>query len=289
MNLEKAQRKRAKIKMGLQGPSGSGKTFSALLVAFGICGDWSKIAVIDSENHSAELYSHLGGYNVLPLSAPFTPEKYIEALSVCENAGMEVIIIDSMTHSWENLLAYHSSLQGNSFTNWAKVTPRQDEFVQHILQSPAHIIATIRTKQDYILSERNGKLVPEKVGLKAVQRDGLDYEFTLVFDLNIRNNAVASKDRTNLFSSSPEQRLSIETGKTINAWCNSGAEVSVTNISTRISECRSIQELLETYKQFPQFKDALQSDYENQKRLILLQTKPVNHIIHPQHSENGTH
>ena len=132
-------------------------------------------------------------------------------------------------------------------------------------------------------------MVPEKVGLKAVQRDGLDYEFTLVFDLNIRNNAVASKDRTNLFSSSPEQRLSIETGKTINAWCNSGAEVSVTNISTRISECRSIQELLETYKQFPQFKDALQSDYENQKRLILLQTKPVNHIIHPQHSENGTH
>ena len=289
MNLEKAQRKRAKIKIGLQGPSGSGKTFSALLVAFGLCGDWNKIAVIDSENHSAELYSHLGGFYVLPLSAPFTPEKYMEALDVCEHAGMEVIIIDSTTHCWENLLAYHSSLQGNSFTNWGKVTPRQDEFVQHILQSPVHIIATIRTKQDYVLSERNGKMVPEKVGLKAVQRDGLDYEFTLVFDINMKNNAVASKDRTRLFFGEPEQRLSIETGKTINAWCNSGAEISVTNISTRINECKSIQELLETYKQFPQFKDVLQSDYESKKRKLLLETKPINNIPHYQSSANGTH
>ena len=132
-------------------------------------------------------------------------------------------------------------------------------------------------------------MVPEKVGLKAVQRDGLDYEFTLVFDINMKNNAIASKDRTGLFFGEPEQRLSIETGKIINAWCNSGAEISVTNVSTRISECKSIQELLETYKQFPQFKDALQSDYENHKRLLLLQTKPVNNIVHPQHSSNGTH
>ena len=132
-------------------------------------------------------------------------------------------------------------------------------------------------------------MVPEKVGLKAVQRDGLDYEFTLVFDINMKNNAVASKDRTRLFFGETEHRLSIETGKTINAWCNSGAEISVTDISTRISECKSIKELLETYQKFPQFKDALQSDYENKKRLLLLQTKPVNNITHPQHSENGTH
>lgn len=168
MILQTAQRKRAKIKMGLQGPSGSGKTMGALLTAFGLCGDWSKIGVIDTENHSAELYAHLGTYNVLQLSAPFTPEKYIQALDVCEKAGMEVIVIDSTTHEWENLLEFHSSLQGNSFTNWGRITPRHNDFVQKILRSSCHIISTIRTKQDYVLNDKGGKMVPEKVGLKTV-------------------------------------------------------------------------------------------------------------------------
>lgn len=89
MKLEQAQRKRAKIKMGLQGPSGSGKTMSALLIAYGLCNDWSKIAVIDSENHSAELYAHLGGYNVLNLVPPFTPEKYVDAIHQRETGAGE--------------------------------------------------------------------------------------------------------------------------------------------------------------------------------------------------------
>src|ERR1017187_5474520 len=104
--LQTAQRKRAKIKMGLQGPSGSGKTYSALLVSYGLCMDWTKIGLVDSENHSGELYAHLGPYNVLNLSAPFTPEQYIEAITVCEKAGMEVIIIDGMSQEWECLLDY---------------------------------------------------------------------------------------------------------------------------------------------------------------------------------------
>ena len=154
MNLQTASRKKAKIKMGLQGPSGSGKTMGALLTAYGICGDWTKIAVVDTENHSADLYAHIGSYNVLSLSAPFTPEKYMQALNVCEKAGMEVVILDSVTHEWENLIDYHSSLQGNSFTNWAKVTPRHNDFVQKILQSQCHVIITVRTKQDYVLSDK---------------------------------------------------------------------------------------------------------------------------------------
>ena len=289
MRLEQAQRKQAKIKMGLQGPSGSGKTYSALLIAFGLCSSWEKIAVIDSENHSAALYAHLGNYNVLNLKPPFTPVNYAEAIQLCEKSGIEVIILDSLTHEWEYLLDYHSNLPGNSFANWGKVTPRHNQFIQTILQSPVHIISTIRTKQDYVLVEKNNKQVPEKVGLKGIQRDGLEYDFTLVFDLDIKNFATASKDRTRLFFGKPEQKLSAETGEQIRNWCNSGAEITASDISERIGETKSLQELLELYKQYPQYKATLQPEYENRKRQLIVgnDAKP-NLVTQPIHS-NGQH
>ena len=289
MLLKVALRKRAKIKMGLQGPSGSGKTYSALLIAFGLCGDWKKIAVIDSENHSAELYAHLGAFNTLQLTAPFTPEKYIQAIETCEKAGMEVVILDSVTHEWEFIIDYHSSLQGNSFTNWGKVTPRHNAFVQKILNSNCHIISTIRTKQDYVLNERNGKMVPEKVGLKSVQRDGLEYEFTLAFDLDMRNHAVSSKDRTGLFFGKPEQKLTIETGKQIRDWCNRGATISVDDISKRIGDIVSIQELLALYQQYPQFKEILKTEFEQRKRQIIIQQEVKTELLNSENSNNGQH
>jgi len=155
MKLQQAERKQAKIKLGLQGPSGSGKTYSALLLAYGLINDWNKIAIIDTENHSADLYAHLGTYQVLALDKPFTPERYIEAIDVCEQAGMEAIIIDSISHEWEGtggILETHGAMLGNSFTNWAKVTPRHNDFVQRILQPNCHIIATVRSKQEWVLS-----------------------------------------------------------------------------------------------------------------------------------------
>ncbi len=270
MHLEKASRKKASIKMALQGPSGCGKTFSSLLLSFGLCNDWAKIAVIDSENHSSELYAHLGNYNVLQLTAPYTPEKYIQAIETCEKLGMQVIIIDSISHEWEFILEAHASLSGNSFTNWQKIGLRHKAFIQAILGSRSHIIATIRTKQDYVINERNGKMVPEKVGLKAVQREGLDYEFTLVFDLNIKNNAIATKDRTGLFSEKHENKISIETGKSIYNWCNSGVDIKTDDISNRINNCKSVGELLTLYNDFPQFNEVLKKEFEQRKREILI-------------------
>ena len=289
MHLQKASRKKAKIKMGLQGPSGSGKTMSSLLIGLGICCDWKKIAVIDTENQSADLYAHLGAYNVLSLSAPFTPEKYIQAIDVCIKSEMEVIIIDSESQLWGYLLDFHSSLQGNSFTNWSKVNLRYYEFVQKMLQCPAHIISNIRTKQDYVLNEKNGRMIPEKVGLKAIQRPEMEYEYTLVFDLDMKNHATASKDRSGLFFGKPEHKLSVETGKLIKDWCNSGEDITVDDISLRINDCKSIQELLELYKQHPQFKVVLQSEFEQQKRRILINEDVSKELSNLKQSSNGIH
>lgn len=282
MQLRKSERKQAKIKMALQGSAGAGKTMSALLLAKGLTNDnLSKVAVIDTENGSSDLYAHLGSYNVINMQPPYTPEKYIQAIDICLEAGMEVIIIDSISHCWDELLDFHSKLPGNSFTNWNKVTPRQKAFVDKILQSPAHFISTMRTKQDYVLNQKNGKYVPEKVGLKAVQRDGVEYEFTLVFDIDSKHFASASKDRTNLFSGKPEFMISTATGKKILEWCN--APNSQEDILNRINECLSVSELMKLYKDNPEFQKTLNADFIKKKEQL------ENLVKQPKHSQNGTY
>ncbi len=282
MQLRQSERKKAKIKLALQGSAGSGKTYSSLLLAQGLTnGDFSKVAIIDTENGSADLYAHLGQYNVLSLKPPFTPENYIKAIEVCEKASMEVIILDSISQSWEELLDYHSSLAGNSFTNWAKVTPRQNAFIDKILQCDAHVIATMRTKQDYVLNQKDGKFTPEKVGLKAVQRNDLDYEFTIVFDVDIKHFAVSSKDRTGLFMDKPEFKISAHTGKKILDWCNSGNPekeevITEKEVYEEIQNCNSMTELLALYKQYPQFQENLKPDFEVKKSLLVQLTNPQN-------------
>ena len=271
MQLRKSSKKQAKIKLAIQGCAGSGKTYSALLLAYGLCGDWSKIVVIDSENNSADLYANLGDYNVLPLEGIYTPETYIEAIRICEHAGMEVIIIDSMSQCWDYLLEFHSSLPGNSFTNWQKVTPRMNSLMQAILQSNTHIISTMRCKQDYVLSEKNGKQVPEKVGLKAVMRDGIDYEYTIVFDINMKHQATTSKDRTNLFVNKPEFVITPDTGKAILDWCNDG--ITIQTVIEKINSAKTVKELGEIYSTYPEWRDQLLQYYMQKKEELYLPKK----------------
>ena len=163
--------------------------------------------------------------------------------------------------------------------------------MQKILQLPCHFISTIRTKQDYVLTEVKGKITPEKVGLKSIQRDGLDYEFTLVFGLDIKNFATASKDRTGLFFGKPKKVVTVALGQQIAAWCNAGTLVTVDEVSKRINDTISIENLLALYQQYPEYKAALQGEYEDKKRQIMLQQIPVEAVItHPQtFSENGIH
>lgn len=275
MNLRQSERKQAKIKLALQGSAGSGKTMSALLLAKGLTNsDLSKVAIIDTENGSADLYAHLGNYNVLTLQPPFSPEKYIEAIEVCEKAGMKVIILDSISHCWDYLLDFHSKLVGNSFTNWNKVTPRQKSFVDKILQTKAHVVATLRTKTDYVLNQKDGKFIPEKVGLKAIQRDGVDYEFTLVFDVDIKHFAICSKDRTGLFMGKPEFIINAATGRKILEWCNSPATEN--NVIQRIGEALSMGELMGVYKEFPSFQKSLKVQFQNRKLELEQLSNPNN-------------
>jgi hypothetical protein len=225
--FKKAERKRAFLKLAFTGPSGSGKSLSALLVASGL---GKKIAVLDTENGSASLYSEKVDFDVVELAPPFATERYIHVIKEAEKAGYDVLVIDSMTHAWAGeggLLQQKEDMDargGNSYTNWAKLTPKDNAFRSAILQSQMHVIVTMRSKQDYVLQENNkGKQAPIKVGLAPVQREGMEYEFTTVLDLAMNHQAQASKDRTGLFDGqffTPSK----ETGEKLLAWLNSGAE-----------------------------------------------------------------
>lgn len=241
MQLKQSQRQQVKLRLGLSGASGFGKTKSALLLAFGMTQDWSKIAVIDTENSSASLYSDLGNYNVLDLQAPYSPERYIQAIELCEKSGISVVILDSVSHEWNGTggcLDIHEKL-GGRFQDWANVTPRHQAFINKILQSSCHIITTTRRKIDYSLDVgSNGKTQVVKHGTKEITRDGFEYELTINFELINENHlAKASKDRTGLFMNKPEFVITTDTGKMILDWCNSGSKAdSIQSPTQNLSE-----------------------------------------------------
>jgi hypothetical protein len=277
MELKRARRNRAKIKVALQGPSGSGKTYSALLLASGLTLNWEEITVIDTENNSAQLYADLGNYNVIDLKPPHTPERYVEAIQLAVSANSKVLIIDSISHCWEYLVDYHSKLQGNSFANWTKVTPRQRLFLDTIMQADLHVITTLRTKQEYVINLQDGKNIPEKVGLKSIQRDGVDYEFTIVFELNINHMAKASKDRTSVFMDKPEFIISSSTGELINQWCN--IEDKPTNscsLSFAIKNCKTTDELIQLYKLNPDVASKNIDLFKNKKTQLSIANQKTN-------------
>jgi hypothetical protein len=235
INFSPIQKEKSKLKMALTGPSGSGKTLSALFIAQGITDDHS-IAIIDTEN-SVGLYEDFCRDKSSPdkmiktcVLPDNSPESDINAINAAENGKFEVLIIDSISPCWEYLLDVHAELgktsKGNSYTDWRFVTPRHDNFIRKIIYSPLHIICTMRSKQDYILVEINGKNIPRKVGMKPIQRDGVDYEFSLVLDLDLTHYATASKDRTSLFMDKESFIITPDVGTTLFKWCNKGKDMT---------------------------------------------------------------
>lgn len=229
MKFTKAVRQQARLRLALTGPSGAGKTFSALLLAKGMNG---KIAVIDTERSSASLYAHLVPFDTLSLEPPYTPERFSEALHAAEEAGYDIAILDSITHEWSGIggclelsdSIAKSKYKGNSWSAWNDVTPRHRAFLDALMKSPLHIIATMRSKTETAQVEENGRKKVVKLGMKAEQRDGAEYEFTTVLDLvHDGHYATASKDRTGLFAGDPTP-ITPATGKMLIDWLTSGAE-----------------------------------------------------------------
>lgn len=222
-----AQRKNAKLRLALAGPTGSGKTTGALLIAKGIGG---RIAVADTENSSAELYDDLVPFEHANLQPPYTPEKFISAIKAAEQGGFDTLIIDSITHEWSGVggclelvdKIAKTSFNNNSWGAWSEVTPRHRKFIDAMLQSSINIIVTLRSKMETVqVNAGNNKKKVEKVGMKAEQRDGIEYEFTTVLDLTHDNYAVSTKDRTRLFAEA--RPLCENDGILLKEWLISGS------------------------------------------------------------------
>jgi hypothetical protein len=218
--FKKATRKQAKIKLAVTGASGSGKTFSALRLAKGLA-DGKKVAVIDTENGSASLYSDRFDFDTLDLSPPFTHDKFIGAINAAEGAGYEVLVIDSASHIWEGILEYKSKLDGrggNSYTNWADAGNKFKGILDAVLQSKLHVICCLRSKMDHVIDkDSSGRTTIKKVGMAPIMRDGIEYEFTTVLDVDMSHQASASKDRTGMFTDKIFQ-VTEDTGKMIAKW-----------------------------------------------------------------------
>lgn len=249
IQLQVAERSETRIKLSIGGPSGSGKTCSALLLAYGLvkatnpswtddqC--WKKICIVDTENGSAKLYSnfnvpntnyHIGKFLTVSLQPPYEASKFIESIHACEEAKMEVVIVDSLSAYWQGAggalekVGNIAARTGNSYTAWRDVTPEYNRVIDTILQSSCHVIMCSRAKMDYVQEKNaNGKTIVRAVGMGLQSRDGLEYEASLHFMLSVPDHtANATKDRTGLFDGKYFV-ISPETGKEIYAWLSSGA------------------------------------------------------------------
>lgn len=251
--FKKAERKQAKLRLVLSGTSGSGKTFGALQIAKGIGG---KIAFLDTERGSASLYSDMVEFDVLEMQPPYNPERFIEVIQEAEKEEYTTLILDSITHEWNGQggileivdAVSRSKYRGNSYAAWNEGTPRHQKFIDAMLASSCHIIATMRSKAVYVETEKNnGKKAIEKQGSAPQQRDGIEYEFTTVLDLNVDGHlANASKDRTGLFKD--PFVISEDTGKALFDWLNKGIAPSnppsnnpATNRVSKLSEASPIR------------------------------------------------
>ena len=201
--FKKAVKTSAKLRLAIAGPSGSGKTYTSLAIATALA-DGAPIAVVDTEHGSAAKYADLFSFDVAEMTPPFHPDKFVQFMADAAANGYAVVVLDSLTHAWSGTGGMLDLIDeiakrktgGNSFAAWKDGTPIQNRLIDAIVSSPIHVIATMRSKQDYVQDkDERGKTTVKKVGMAAQQREGFEYEFDVAFDMDIDNNAVVSKTR----------------------------------------------------------------------------------------------
>lgn len=237
--FKKAVKTESKLRMAIDGPSGSGKTYTALTLATALANGHG-VAVIDTERGSASKYSDLFGFDVCELGRdpkdlkPFHPEKYISAIS--EASGYDVLVIDSLSHAWSGkggILECVDEIakrakSGNKFTAWSEGTPLQNRLIDAILAFPGHVIATMRSKTEYVTETNDrGKAAPRKVGTAPVQRDGVEYEFDIVADMTLDNEMLVSKSRCPALTGAVISKPTAAVADTLKAWMKGEKPTSI--------------------------------------------------------------
>lgn len=229
MGFQKAVKSKSKLRCALFGPSGAGKTYSALSIAKGIGG---KVAVIDSERGSASKYADKFEFDVVDLEKKSIDE-YVQFIAEAGQAGYSVLIIDSLTHAWQDLLEEVEKLanakyRGNTWSAWSEGTPKQRSLVNAILSCPCHIMATMRSKTEWQTTQDDrGKSRPVRVGLAPEQGKGIEYEFDMLLELSTEHIANVIKDRTGMFQDKLLTKPGVEFGKELVAWLNTGVDEAI--------------------------------------------------------------
>lgn len=227
--FKKATKSAAKLRLGLIGPAGSGKTYTALRVAAGLGG---RIAVIDTERGSASLYAGERGieFDVIELTS-YAVERFVEAINAAAEAGYSALVIDSLSHAWagkDGILEFVDKAGkrqgGGNFGAWRDATPRHNALVDAILAAPLHVICTLRSKVEYVVETVNGRSQVRKVGLQPVQRDGLEYEFTVVGDVTQDHDLVVTKTRAAFLKDAVIREAGEDLGRQLRAWLEDGVE-----------------------------------------------------------------
>jgi DNA polymerase III delta prime subunit len=233
-----ATRKRARARIALAGPSGSGKTYTALMLATAFGG---RIAVVDTEHGSASLYADEYSFDhVEPPS--YSPSWLIGALAAAGQAGYATVVVDSLSHFWmgtDGMLeqvdrAGKRSGGGNSFAGWKEMRPLERNMVEAMLSYPGHVVVTMRTKTEWVTEVNDkGKTVPRKIGLRPEQREGIEYEFDLVADMDLENELIVTKSRCRVLAGAVVKRPDAKFAQVLVEWLDAGAGAMPTSLDYR--------------------------------------------------------
>ncbi len=224
----RATKRKARARVALAGPTGSGKTWNALIWATALGG---RVALIDTERGSASLFAPHFDFDTVEFNPPYDPARLMKLLKIAEGEGYDVVVVDSLSHFWEGeggtldvVEAAGQRAGGNKWAGWKVGTPLQRDMLDAMLQSPLHVVATMRTKMEWVLeTDDRGKQKPLKVGMAPVQRGDVEYEFTVVADLDLEHRVTISKTRCHdLADLVVEKHRATEPAALFAAWLEEG-------------------------------------------------------------------